>query len=175
MNNPLNFVLEIIQQYSLHLLQKLLNINTLWILRWTKLSYRKPCPLKSITMITRDRWVTEKNARSYDPKKYLNGRCTVVVCFFACTFITNEVFSLIKEENNQYNTLTSWHFCSNWTLTNSTSLVFLSSCIWTACTWVSHSAFLADTIRSICRINWKQSKVYDGIIIIVNREKKWPV
>lgn len=160
MNNPLNFVLEIIQQYSLHLLQKLLNINTLWILRWTKLSYRKPCPC----------------ARSYDPKKkYLNGRCTVVVCFFACTFITNEVFSSIKEENNQYNTLTSWHFCSNWTLTNSTSLVFLSSCIWTACTWVSHSAFLADTIRSICRINWKQSKVYDGIIIIVNREKKWPV
>ena len=91
--------------------------------------------------------------------------------FFCCTFITNEVFSLIKEENNQYNTLTSWHFCSNWTLTNSTSLVFLSSCIWTACTWVSHSAFLADTIRSICRINWKQSKVYDGIIIIVNGEK----
>ena len=28
-NNPLHFVLEIIQQYSLHLQQKLLNINTL--------------------------------------------------------------------------------------------------------------------------------------------------
>ena len=84
LNNPLNFLLEIIQQHSLHLQQKLLNImNTLWILRWTKLSYRKPHPLKSITMITRDRWVlyTEKNARSYDLKKNLNGGCTVVVCF----------------------------------------------------------------------------------------------
>ena len=145
-------------------------MNTLWILRWTKLSYRKPHPLKSITMITRDRWVlyTEKNARSYDLKKNLNGRCIVVVCLH----LHHKWSILIKEENNQYNTLTSWHFCSNWTLTNSTSLVFLSSCIWTACTWVSHSAFLADTIRSICRINWKQSKVYDGIIIMVNGEKK---
>lgn len=145
-------------------------------MRSTKLSYRKPDPLKSITMITRDRWVlyTEKNARSYDLKKNLNGGCTVVVCFLLASSSQMKYFDK-RRKINQHNTLTSWHFCSNWTLTNSTSLVFLSSCIWTACTWVSHSAFLADTIRSICRINWKQSKVYDGIIIIVNGEKKWPV